>query len=140
MAGRFETVGAAVAVLRRDDATLATLVLRTDGQIGDAAAAALADAVKVSTTLTTLDLGFNDILAGGAAALADAVTVNTTLTALNLRGCSLGDAGAAVLAKAVTTLTELDLRGNRMIGDPGAAALAEAVKHAEGAGPHHQQH
>ena len=98
--------------------------------IGDAAAASLAEAMKVNTTLTQLVLWKNNIGDAGAASLAEAMKVNTTLTQLDLQHNNIGDAGAASLAEAMkvnTTLTQLDLFGNN-IGDAGAASLAEAMK------------
>ena len=92
--------------------------------------ASLAEAMKVNTTLTQLDLLYNDIGAAGAASLAEAMKVNTTLTQLDLLYSDIGDAGAASLAEAMkvnTTLTQLTLRGNK-IGAAGAASLAEAMK------------
>ena len=46
--------------------------------------ASLAEAMKVNTTLTQLDLSNNHIGAAGAASLAEAMKVNTTLTQLDL--------------------------------------------------------
>ena len=92
--------------------------------------ACLAEAVKVNTTLTQLDLRDNNIGDAGATSLAEAMKVNTTLTQLVLRQNNIGDAGAASLAEAMkvnTTLTQLDLLGNN-IGDAGATSLAEAMK------------
>jgi len=98
--------------------------------IGDAGAAALAEALKANKMLTNLYLYGNSIGDAGAAALAEALKANTMLTALYLDSNSIGDAGAAALAEALKankTLTALYLSSNS-IGDAGAAALAEALK------------
>ena len=50
---------------------------RDSNQIGDAGATALAEALKVNTTLQTVDLGKNKIGAAGKAALKAAIKVNT---------------------------------------------------------------
>jgi hypothetical protein len=54
--------------------------------LGDVDAAALADALKVNTSVTTIDLGGNQIGNEGAAALVDALLVNTSLTFIKLYG------------------------------------------------------
>ena len=92
--------------------------------------ASFAEAIKVTTTLTQLNLSNDNIGDAGAASLAEAMKVNTTLTHLNLESNNIGDAGAASLAGAVkvnTKLTQLDLQSNN-IGVAGAASLAEAMK------------
>ncbi|XP_068687262.1 NLR family CARD domain-containing protein 3-like isoform X2 [Montipora foliosa] len=99
-------------------------------QIGDSGAAILANAMATNSTVTELNLKYNEIGDSGAAALAKAVEINSTLTTLNLSYNKIGASGAAALAKAVesnSTLTELDLSANE-IGDSGAAALAKAVE------------
>ena len=45
----------------------------------------------MNTTLTNLNLGYNQLQEGGAQAIADVLRVNTTLTELDLRGISLGE-------------------------------------------------
>jgi Ran GTPase-activating protein (RanGAP) involved in mRNA processing and transport/serine/threonine protein kinase len=94
-------------------------------------ASALADALKVNTTLTSLYVSSgNDIGVEGVKALADALKVNTTLTCLSASGNDIDDEGAMALAAALkvnTTLTSLDATGNK-IGANGAKALANALK------------
>ena len=77
--------------------------------------AALSEALKVNSTLTTINLEQNSIGPEGAAALSEALKVNSTLTTINLYGNSIGHEGAAALSKALkanSTLTTMDLRGN----------------------------
>ncbi|KAF9570637.1 hypothetical protein EC968_001524 [Mortierella alpina] len=90
----------------------------------------LADALKVNTTLTILNLTSSSVGINGAQALAEALKTNTTLTTLNLAHNSIGDSAARALAVALQTnssLTILDL-GHNSIGDSGAQALAEALQ------------
>jgi hypothetical protein len=98
--------------------------------IGAKGAAALADALKVNKTLSSLNLRQNSIGAKGAAALADALKVNKTLSRLNLPQNSIGPEGTVALANALkvnTTLIKLDVARN-LSGSEGALALANALK------------
>ena len=61
-------------------------------KISDACAKALAEALKVNTTLQKLDLYYNRISAQGAEALAEAQRVNTALRRLRLEAKSISDA------------------------------------------------
>ena len=94
-----------------------------------AGALSLADALKVNTTLTSIDLSGNNIQAAGALSLADALKVNTTLTSIDLRDNNIQAAGALSLAEALkvnTTLTSIDL-GSNNIEDAGALSLTQAL-------------
>jgi len=98
---------------------------------GAGEAAAVADVLKMGAApkLTELDLSFNAIGDAGAAALAEALPFATTLEKLNLCENGLGDFGAATLAAALPHMPKLNwlnLHGNG-IGDAGAKALAEAL-------------
>ncbi|KJE94346.1 hypothetical protein CAOG_005004 [Capsaspora owczarzaki ATCC 30864] len=117
-----------VAVLRGDDARTAQVF--EFQKIGDDEAQAIAEALKVNTTLTQLDLSDDKIGDVGAQAIAEALKVNTTLIQLHLHGNQIGDAGTQALAEALkvnTTLTQLHLQRNQ-IGHVGAQAIAEALK------------
>ncbi|KJE92022.1 hypothetical protein CAOG_03058 [Capsaspora owczarzaki ATCC 30864] len=99
-------------------------------QIGNADAKAVAEAIKVNTTMTELKLGGNLIADVGARAIAEAVRANCTLTVVDLTENRIGDAGARAFAETLkvnNTLTKLDLDENQ-IGDAGAQAIAEALK------------
>ncbi|KJE93094.1 hypothetical protein CAOG_003935 [Capsaspora owczarzaki ATCC 30864] len=101
-----------------------------DRQIGDDGAEAIAEALKVNTTMSELDLGKNQIGVAGAQSIAEALKVNTTLTTLYLDRNQIGDAGAEAIAEALkvnTTVNVLDLRLCH-IGYAGVLALAEALK------------
>merc|ERR1711924_65487 len=76
-----------------------------------------------TTKITELDLYFNSIGDAGAAALAEALPASK-LTTLSLGSNSIGDAGAAALVKALpaSKLTWLDLHSNRMGGKCGTGA------------------
>ncbi|CAF1063913.1 unnamed protein product, partial [Didymodactylos carnosus] len=98
-------------------------------QITDRGGKALAEALKVNSTLTQLDLGSNQISDRGEA-LAEVLKVNSTLTKLNLYSNQITDRGGKALAEALkvnSTLTQLYL-GFNQISDRGGEALAEALK------------
>jgi hypothetical protein len=82
-------------------------------------------------TLTSLDLGRNQIGAAGAKAVSEALKHNTTLTSLDLEANLISTAGAKDLSEALkhnTTLTSLNL-GRNQIDAAGAKDLSEALKH-----------
>ena len=127
--------------LRESDMSELTAWLRTsppalrrlgifDCEVGDAGAAAIADALKVNTTLTTLHLHHNKIGSDGAAALAGALKVNKTLTGFAFELNFIGDAGGVALADALefnTSLKRLRLQANG-IEDAGMAAIAKSLR------------
>ena len=95
----------------------------------DAGAAAISMAVKVNSSLTSLDLSADSIGDAGASSLSQALTTNSSLTSLDLRGNSSGEAGASSLSQALTgnsSLTSLDLSANS-IGEAGASSLSKAL-------------
>ncbi|XP_004343879.2 hypothetical protein CAOG_07155 [Capsaspora owczarzaki ATCC 30864] len=99
-------------------------------QLSDADAQAIAEGLKVNTTLDTLFLGQNQIGDAGARAIAEAIQANSTLTGLGLYENQIGHAGAQAFAEALKenqTLRHLALNGNQ-IGDAGAQVIAEALK------------
>ncbi len=98
--------------------------------VGDAGAAALADALQVNTTLTSLHFYYNKIGSDGAVALAGALKVNKTLTTFAFELNFIGDAGGVALADALqfnTALKRLRLHGNG-IEDAGMAAIANSLR------------
>jgi Ran GTPase-activating protein (RanGAP) involved in mRNA processing and transport len=73
---------------------------------------ALAEALKVNTALTTLDLSGCSIGSNGVMAIAKALKVNTSLTTLRLIWNVVGADGAEAMLEALTVnnvLTTLDL-------------------------------
>jgi hypothetical protein len=89
----------------------------------------LAAALDNNATLTSLDLGVNNIGDEGARSLAAALDNNASLTSLSLWYNNIGDEGARALAAALdnnAALTSLFLYNNN-IGDEGARALAAAL-------------
>ncbi|XP_067050400.1 NLR family CARD domain-containing protein 3-like isoform X2 [Acropora muricata] len=87
-------------------------------------------ALRVNTSLTSLDLSGNSIGSKGASSLSEVLRVNTSLTSLCLTDNSIGAEGASSLSEALrvnTSLTSLDLRVNS-IGDEGANSLSKALK------------
>ena len=72
-------------------------------KLGDAGAGELAGALKVNTTLKSLDLSGTKLGDAGAGELAGALKVNTTLETLELGDTKLGDAGVGELGQALRT-------------------------------------
>ncbi|DAZ92938.1 TPA: hypothetical protein N0F65_008466 [Lagenidium giganteum] len=107
-------------------------VLKLGGfSLGNVCTKLLSHVLTLSTTLKTLDLGFNRITDKGAVLLARALERNTSLQQLYLSGNEIGPIGATALANALKvnrTLQTLHLSGNN-IGEDGAAALAEGLQH-----------
>ena len=92
---------------------------------------ALAEALRVNNTLTSLSFELTDIGGdAGAIVLGEALGVNSALTSLDLADNAIGDAGVAALAEMLrvnSVLTSLNLDRNN-IGDAGAIALGEALR------------
>jgi hypothetical protein len=91
---------------------------------------ALADALKVNSTITSIDLSYNNVGDDGAKALADVLKVNSTTTSIDLSYNNVDVAGAKALADALkvnSAITTIDLTYNS-VGDDGAKALADAPK------------
>ncbi|KJE90017.1 hypothetical protein CAOG_009423 [Capsaspora owczarzaki ATCC 30864] len=99
-------------------------------EVGDAGALAIAEALKVNTTVTKIELCQNQIGEVGARALAETLKVNETVTWIAIWRNQIGDAGASAVAEALKvnkTVTCLILAENR-IADAGAQAIAELIK------------
>ena len=82
-----------------------------DNNIGDVGATAIANALAVNASLTTLILNENNIRPSGATAIAKALEVNASLTDLRLYHNQIGDAGATALGNA------------RLVGERASTAL-----------------
>ena len=101
-------------------------------QIDDAGAATLADVVRQTTTITSLNLGGNNFGNAGVAALAAALPVQATVTCLRMDAIHMTAAGVISLAEALRVdamrgLTSLDIGSNRVFYE-GATALANALR------------
>ena len=103
-------------------------------EIGQEGAPALAEVLKVNTSLQSLNLQavnkYIRIGQAGAQALAEALKVNTSLQSLNLECNEIDQVGAQALAQALTvntSLRRLNLRNNA-IGDAGAQALEPLIR------------
>jgi Leucine-rich repeat (LRR) protein len=103
--------------IKMNDATLKRLDLNGNG-LNAQDIQELVKALATNITLTTLNVGGNQIGDEGAIAL----SANTTLTTLSVEGNQIGDKGAKAIA-ANTTLTTLNLESNE-IGVEGAKALS----------------
>jgi len=98
--------------------------------MGAAGAKAIAEALKVNSSLTELDLHINSIGDEGGKAIAEALKGNSSLTTLYLLSNSIGAEGGKAIAEALTvnsSLTWLNLESNS-IGDEGGKAIAEALR------------
>jgi len=87
----------------------------------------LKNALKVNTSLTTLDIRRNAIKDDGASMIGELLKCNTPLTSLYLGGNGIGTMGLRALSdslKVNTRLTTLNLDQNR-IGDYGSTFLCE---------------
>jgi hypothetical protein len=98
--------------------------------LGIDGAKALADALKVNSTITSINLSNNNVGVDGAKALAAALKVNSTITSINLSNNNVGVDGAKALADALkdnSTITSISLSYNNVDVD-GAKVLADALK------------
>ena len=100
--------------------------------IGDEGAIALADALRINTSITEVNLENNRIGAEGTRALANFLISSSAVTHINLSFNYLGADGVKELADAIqnkhfTTFVSIGLAGNNM-GDFGAKALIDAIK------------
>ena len=87
-------------------------------------------ALRVNTSLLSLDFSEEIIRDKGANSLSEALRVNTSLTFLVLSSNLIHDEGAISLSEALrvnASLTSLDLSDN-LIGDEGANSLSEALR------------
>jgi Ran GTPase-activating protein (RanGAP) involved in mRNA processing and transport len=115
--------------LSRNPRSRMTSLNLSDNAIGPAGATALADAMRLNSTIMALDIGRNEIGAIGARSIASALRTNTTLTDLDLRFNTIENRGAENIASALRTnesLRTLRLTGNG-IGPRGVKALAGAL-------------
>jgi hypothetical protein len=110
--------------------TSVTTIDLWSNQIGNKNTATLADALKINKSVTAINLYYNGIGVEGASALADALKVNTSLTRINLGYNEIGDVGASALADALKVNTSLTTIDviGNRIGDEGAAALVDALQ------------
>jgi Ran GTPase-activating protein (RanGAP) involved in mRNA processing and transport len=123
--------GELLADLLVSTSSLRHLTLNTRSRsFGEVGARAIADALKVNTTLEGLYISGNEIGDAGAAALAGGLAVNSSLRELHANFCGIGAAGSRAIADALkinTTLEELYIANNN-IGLLGSRAIAEALK------------
>ena len=102
----------------------------SQNSIGDEGASYLFEALRVNTSLTSLNLGCNYIGDEGASSLSEALRVNTSLASLNLGYNSIGDEGASSLSEALRGNTSLTSLelSQNSIGGEGASSLSEALR------------
>jgi len=109
--------------------TLTHLDMSKSG-IHDSGIGFLSDAIKVNTALTNLDLSWNNVGDSGAGFLSDAIKVNTALTNLNLSGNEIGFSGFGFLFDATKVNTALTKLDLSVnkIGDSGAGFFSDAIE------------
>ncbi|KJE90896.1 hypothetical protein CAOG_009498 [Capsaspora owczarzaki ATCC 30864] len=119
----------AVAEALKVNTTLTHLELR-ENQIGDVGARAIAETLKVNKTVMEVALSWNQISDAGARAIAETLKVNTNLRWLTLSSNQVGDAGARAIAETLKVNTTMKrlFLYHNQIGDAGAQAIAEALK------------
>ncbi|XP_044166791.1 nucleotide-binding oligomerization domain-containing protein 2-like isoform X2 [Acropora millepora] len=98
--------------------------------IGDDGANSLSEALRGNTSLASLDLSSNYIHAEGAHSLSKVLRVNTSLASLNLSSNSIGNKGAHSLSESLRVNTSLASLNlsGNSIGDEGAHSLSEALR------------
>jgi uncharacterized protein (UPF0262 family) len=97
---------------------------------------AIAEAIRVSPFITSIDLSENDLGSGAAKGLAQAIAVNTSITSvgkdgLNLKDNYFGAEGwgaifAAICSSQVSKITSIDASGEG-IGPEGAKLIGQAL-------------
>ena len=70
-------------------------------EITDEGVIAIAEALKINSTLQTIYLDYNEIGVEGAIAIAEALKINSTLQEINLDDNEIGDEGAIAIAEAL---------------------------------------
>ena len=109
------------------NSTLLTIDL-SDSYIGDEGVEYLAQAIKINSALEKIKLA--RIKVKGAKWLAEAIKINSSLQMINLNGNSIGAEGAKEIAEAIKincALEEINLSDNS-IGIDGAKFVADAIK------------
>jgi hypothetical protein len=121
--------GCVLAALLRLSPTITSLDL-SDNVIGPFGAIAVASAVHEHPTLRNLELFSNCIEDAGGRAVAEALAKNRVLTSLNLRLCRISDASAVPLAVALQSNSTLTSLSLRgnHIGGDGAVAFGETLR------------
>lgn len=77
----------------------------------------LFDVLRTSTSITSIDLSLNQIMAPGAKDIADVLRTNTSITSIDLHSNCIRDEGAQAIVDALeknTSVKEIDLRDNRI--------------------------
>lgn len=95
--------------------------------LGFDGAESLAEALKVNSRLTTLQLEGNGIDSDGAIAIADALKVNTSLTDVNLKENGLGNSGVDAISEALLVNSTLNCLGTLIIPQLSSAPLSSAT-------------
>jgi Ran GTPase-activating protein (RanGAP) involved in mRNA processing and transport len=127
----FVTLDVLPVLMMRENA-IQTLSLKGSygSRLEDGGTAVLAKLLATNTSVTDVDLSFNDIGPLGLAALSDGLQSNQSLGSLNLNNNNFGTDEGKCLAQFVldnTTVSKLLLNGNKLRAK-GAQAIAAALK------------
>jgi Ran GTPase-activating protein (RanGAP) involved in mRNA processing and transport len=95
----------------------------------DEGAIAIADALKVNSSLTSLNLSSNSIYNEGGIASADALKLNSSLASLNLSRNLVDNDGAIAIADALQMNTTLEELFQDSMDQEGAISIANALTH-----------
>ena len=125
----FQPLFRALFLALRVNTSLSSLNLRCNS-IDVEGASSLSEALRVNTSLTSLNLGNNYICAEGANFLSEALRVNTSLTSLDLASNSIHAEEAHSLSEALKVNTSLTSLSlhGNSIGADGAHFLSEALR------------
>ncbi|KAL0231352.1 hypothetical protein GEMRC1_010756 [Eukaryota sp. GEM-RC1] len=108
----------------------ATWINLCNNSIGPEGATAIAEALKLNSSVSWLNLDNNSLGNEGATAIADALKVNSSLCRITLGDNAIGNEGAIAIAEVLkvnSSLSEINLIDNS-IGNEGATAIAEVLK------------
>ncbi|KAL0229191.1 hypothetical protein GEMRC1_013811 [Eukaryota sp. GEM-RC1] len=107
-----------------------TYINLTQNSIGPERTRVLVEVLKVNSTITHVDLGDNSIGPEGARALADVLKVNSTIVEIYLKSNSIGPEGARALADSLKVNSTITYINltQNSIGPEGARVLADALK------------
>lgn len=110
--------------------TTITFINLCGNKIGDEGCLSLAMALETCTSITSIDVAMNRIGDDGCLSLAKALETNSTITNMNLENNIIGDEGCSSLFKALDTNVALSTinLGQNSIGDEGCLSFAKSLK------------
>jgi len=99
-------------------------------KIGSAGAKVISESLKINTTVTILDLEYNNIGVEGAKIISEALKINTTFAILNLKLNNIGDKGGKAIGEALKVNKTLAILylEDNRIGVESAKVIGEALE------------